>query len=189
MTTLLKGAKLATAIKDLAASNGKLLKHVHVLAVSACVEAAETDNTNAINRLADAMANVGSRAVIAWLNEFSPASFNIKEKTFKLVREKADAYKAEGEDYGKRLLGGVTYYDKKPDNTDTFRPLDIPALFARMVKKYDKLEEEGLLEEDGNDFEGIELVREFLASKKTGSKKAKKSKVTVADTGEVPFIN
>lgn len=102
MDKLLSGKELKLAIGTLKKDAKGWVARIEHLAQSACVEAAKSGNCTAINMLADATKDIGSRAVMRWLEKHGPVKwdkdadeFVMSEKKYQKAHADVPAYTAE----------------------------------------------------------------------------------------------
>lgn len=102
MDKLLSGKELKLAIGTLKKDAKTWVARIEHLAQSCCVEAAKSGNCTAINMLADATKDIGSRAVMRWLEKHGPVKwdkdadeFVMSEKKYEKAHADVPAYAAE----------------------------------------------------------------------------------------------
>lgn len=185
---LLKGKDLTKAIDELSKSATAMLAKIHHLAASACAEALELRNANAINRLDVACEHVGGRALRRWLAKHGPVKWDSEKAKFVLSDEKCEKLDEEYEDaneYGEELATGASpTSEAKASDTNPFKPFDTSAMLASIKRRYDDLTDEQKAD-PRNNFANIEAILELYAKTPKLPKKVKS--VTKAD-GEVPMV-
>lgn len=183
---LLKGAALTKEIDAIGKSATQMLARIHHAAASACAEALELRNCNAINRLDKACEHVGGRALRRWLAKHGPVTWDSEAKKFVLSNDKCEELDEEfdsSEEYGEELATGASPTEEaKPNDSNPFQKFDTNALLANIKRKYEALTDEQKAD-PRNNFANIDKILELYG--KTPALPKKKKKAT-AD-GEVPF--
>lgn len=166
---LLKGKALKVEIGAIRKDGKLLTARIEHAAKSACVEAVNTRNTSAINMLADATKDIGSRALIRWLDKHGPVKWDKDadnaltgtKGAFVLNEKKYEAAKADVEAYAAQLDEAPTYIAAQAkSDSNPFTGLDFTARLKSLIKQADAIKADpDKAAAEGNDFQLLETVR------------------------------
>lgn len=188
MEALIKGAELKKAIGQLKKDAKGWVARIEHLAQSACVEAVATRNCSAINMLADATKEIGSRAVMRWLEKHGPVKWDKEENKFLMSDKKHEAMKAKGEEYAKELAASKSYVQEQTKaDSNPFVEFDLRSRIASLIKQAeakqadDNRKTEATQAGKADDFTGLTELKAMLATlpvkvSATAGKTAPKSK-------------
>lgn len=135
MDKLLSGKELKIAIGTLKKDAKGWVARIEHLAQSACVEAAKSGNCTAINLLADATKDIGSRAVMRWLEKHGPVKWDKDEDAFVMSDKKYEKAHADVAAYTAEIAKADSYAKAaKPSDSNPFM-FDLNDAIHGLVKR------------------------------------------------------
>lgn len=191
---LLKGKALKVEIGKIGKDGKLLTARIEHAAKSACVEAVNTRNTSAINMLAHVTKDIGSRALMRWIEKHGPVkwdkdadnSFSGKKGAFVLNEKKYEAAKADIDAYTEELAKSPTYVaEQAASDSNPFTDFDLRARLISLLKKADDVaKDEARKGKATDDLTGLEGLRGFIASLPVRVSKEAKAPVAKPTSGK-----
>lgn len=192
---IMSAPELTKRIVALEKSAKTMVNEIEFLARSACAIAVKSGNVTPINRLAIATKDVGSRALIRWLDKNGPVKWdkdaiNPVDKTkgaFVSHEKKMNAAKELGEDaYAAKLAETPTYVaEQAKSDSNPFTDYDLYQAVKRELAKADKIAADTERKGKTNDnLAGLEGLRGLFNSWPVPVAKEAKAPIAKAKSGK-----